>query len=284
MSEVFILGAGFSRAISQWMPLTSDLSREVLDRYKDVPAIPAEIRRMMEEDFEKALTFLSQKNPDLTEQESQHHLKLYRELTKFISAVIWEKSESLETWGSDTPLTWLEHLLWYWHEHRSVVMTLNYDTLIERVASSFTLRGRTPCAIPTGQLYPIPFTVVGDETTAGSVNAPAPGTFALYKLHGSINWFCREGPQFSSEPLRCVPYVGGLDRLFEHPDQKVPGLEALRNMQLLIVPPVMDKTPFLEHPSLQSMWGKAVAALQCASRVVCLGYPSQPRISPWCGY
>ena len=272
MSDVFILGAGFSRAISPMMPLTSDLSKEVVDRYKHAGSVPAEVGRMIEEDFEKALTFLSQQNPDLTEDENLRQKSLYRDLTTVIRGVIWEKSWTPVTWGSNTPLLWLEHLLSYWHEHRSVVLTLNYDTLVERVASAFTLRGRTSFAIPTGQLYPIPFTPVGDETKAGNVNASSSHTFALYKLHGSINWFCRELSKFSHEPLFYVPCVGGVDHLFERPDAQIPGLESLKKMQMLIVPPVLDKTPFLEHSLLQSMWGKAAEALQCASRVVCLGY------------
>jgi len=77
MSDVFILGAGFSRAISPMMPLTSDLSKEVVDRYKHAGSIPAEVGRMIEEDFEKALTFLSQQNPDLTEEKNLRKKELY---------------------------------------------------------------------------------------------------------------------------------------------------------------------------------------------------------------
>lgn len=57
MSEVFILGAGFSRAISDEMPLTKDLSKAVLDSYRKANEVPTFVRCMIEEDFEKGLTF-----------------------------------------------------------------------------------------------------------------------------------------------------------------------------------------------------------------------------------
>ncbi len=34
MSEVFILGAGFSKAISAQMPITRELTEEVFERFK----------------------------------------------------------------------------------------------------------------------------------------------------------------------------------------------------------------------------------------------------------
>jgi hypothetical protein len=61
MSEVFLLGAGFSKAISSQMPLTTELSHQILERFTgDIPGV---IRSMIAEDFEKALTFLSQYKP-----------------------------------------------------------------------------------------------------------------------------------------------------------------------------------------------------------------------------
>jgi hypothetical protein len=49
MSAAFILGAGFSKAISEEMPLTDELSKQVLDRYRHTDAITQDVRLMIEE-------------------------------------------------------------------------------------------------------------------------------------------------------------------------------------------------------------------------------------------
>ena len=151
MSEVFILGAGFSRAISDEMPLTKDLSKEVVDRYLHAGNISLEVRRMIEEDFEKALTFLTQDKPWLTEAENRRHKALYLDLTHVIRGILTEKSRSASVWGINNPPLWLEALITYWHINQCTVITLNYDTLIERVASSVNWAQRTN-PIPTGTL------------------------------------------------------------------------------------------------------------------------------------
>src|ERR1039457_3019690 len=186
MNEVFILGAGFSKAISSEMPLVKELSAQVLDSYKHKDSIAPDVRRMMEEDFEKALTFLAQDKPWLPEPENLRHKALYLDLTSVIRWILLEKSKSPLTWGTNRPELWLEALITYWHNNRCTVITLNYDTLIERVASSINWKARQT-AIPTGQLYPIPFTPAGQRGTTIVGSTPVK-TFRLFKLHGSINW------------------------------------------------------------------------------------------------
>ena len=55
MSDVFLLGAGFSKAVSYRMPVTKELSQEILETYEFQEPISPEIRSMLQEDFEKAL-------------------------------------------------------------------------------------------------------------------------------------------------------------------------------------------------------------------------------------
>ena len=153
MSDVFILGAGFSKSISNEMPLlkNGELSKEVLKLYKFKDTIPANVRRMIEEDFENALDFLASHKPWLPESENQRHRAIYLDLTHVIRAVFWSKRK---VW--DSPPNWLEELIAYWHKNRCAVITLNYDMLIESVAS--TSYSHKQCAIPTADLYPIRFT------------------------------------------------------------------------------------------------------------------------------
>jgi len=69
------------------MPLTEDLSRLVLERYSPVDRLPAKLRRMIEQDYEKALTFLVQDKPWVPESENLQHRALYLDLTHVIRGI-----------------------------------------------------------------------------------------------------------------------------------------------------------------------------------------------------
>lgn len=143
MSQVFILGAGFSKAISSQMPLTRELTEEVFNRFKQEAEIPKDVRAMLRDDFEKGLTYLANENPWLRESENLRNRALYLDLTHFIRAVIDERSRGPTVWRTNSPPMWLEALITHWHKNRCAVITLNYDTLIERVAGSGYWPSRT---------------------------------------------------------------------------------------------------------------------------------------------
>ena len=149
MNEVFILGAGFSKAVSQEMPLmkNGELSREVFRSYKFSASVPAEIKSMIDEDFEKGLGFLAS---------NKSWLWLYKDLTLVLRGVLMLKSKNPLVWGMNKPQQWLEELIAYWHNNRCIVISLNYDTLIECVASSVYSAKRP--RISTGELYPLRLT------------------------------------------------------------------------------------------------------------------------------
>lgn len=269
MNDVFILGAGFSKAISNEMPLVKrgELSNEVLKSYKLRDSIPVEIRRMIEENFENALDFLASHKPWLSESENQRHRAIYLDLTYAIRAVFWCKRK---VW--DSPPHWLEELIAYWHTHRCAIITLNYDMLIESIAS--TIYSHKQYAIPTADLYPIRFTDAAltnrlSEATSHKIEIPI-GTFRLFKLHGSINWFYSGRENFFGEELFCIPCSGETDRFFDDVDKT--DWRRLGGKCPLIVPPTSDKSGFFQHEALRSMWFQAGEAIRRASRVICFGY------------
>jgi hypothetical protein len=273
MSDVFILGAGFSRAISDQMPLTQDLSRLVLERYLHVASLPPDIRHMIDEDFEKALTYLSQDKPWVSETDHLRHRALYLDLTDVIRGILHERCRSPDVWVTNTPPMWLEALVTFWHDRRATVITLNYDTLIERVASSINWRWRST-KIPTGALYPIPMALA--EGRGGLIVAPDPvDTFQLFKLHGSINWAYSGRSEFFGEELFYVPCIGGVDGTFDACEGRDPEKghwTHLGDKKALIIPPTLDKRMYFQHESLRSMWFQAGQAIRKAKRIVCMGY------------
>ena len=274
MNDVFILGAGFSKAVSSGMPIIKggELSKEVLTRYKYKDAIPAEIRLMIEENFESALSFLASEKPWLSESENQRHRAIYLELTYVIRAVFCLKSKDPCVWNVNSPQHWLEELIAYWHNNRCAVISLNYDTLIECIASTIYSRKRP--AIQTSDLYPIHFTqavLTNDSIRIESSQVKKPmETFRLFKLHGSINWFYSGRFDFFGEELFCVPCSGGIDNIFDGADNA--DWRRLNGKCPLIIPPTSDKSAFFRHEALRSMWFQAGESIKRASRIFCLGY------------
>lgn len=252
------------------MPVTKELSQEILETYEFQEPISPEIRSMLQEDFEKALTFLVGDKPWLTESDNLRHKALYLELTDRIRAVFWLKRK--DAWPVNAVPEWLQALIAYWHHNRCAVITLNYDTLIEQVASEVYCPKRRP-QIPTGELYPIRLTpAVIEPTKTGELSQ----TFRLFKLHGSINWFYSGRSNFFGEELLYVPCKGGVDDAFgveEHPAPfKVDWCRLRGGKTSLIIPPTLDKSAFFQHEALRSMWFQAGEAIKQASRVICLGY------------
>lgn len=257
--------------------MTRELGRSVLGLYKLKDGISPKIRALVEEDFEKALAFLAQHKPGLPELENLQHKALFLDLTRLVPAVFWDKRMDPQVWRMNKPQVWLEELLAYWHKNRTAVITLNYDTLVERVASA--VYGANRPKIPTGQLYPLPLTptlLQGDsiEIDHGKVEHQT-STFKLLKLHGSINWLYSGRPDFSGEELFYIPCRRGLDGVFDNAGGKNPDNVDWRRLAgkfPLIVPPVLDKSGLFNHEALRSMWFQAGEALKRATRVVCLGY------------
>jgi hypothetical protein len=69
-----------------------EFSQEVLKRYDNKDAIPAEIRRMLEENFESALSFLASDNPWLSRSENQRRRVIYSIMSKASSELLRKSS------------------------------------------------------------------------------------------------------------------------------------------------------------------------------------------------
>ena len=182
MKMVFLLGAGFSKAALGTMPLLSELSEQIMEK----PGIPDEVKALGE-NVELWLSYLSQPQPWNLESENLLNKSRFLEITRAIGETIRTKENQRENHCPE----WLKHLVTYWHEHRCSVITLNYDTLIERaIISTGELR------IWPDNTYPIILPNVIRGTTNESQRDPWLETLTLCKLHGSINWFYSGRPGF----------------------------------------------------------------------------------------
>lgn len=266
MSDVFILGAGFSKAISPEMPLLNELSREVRNR------INFPLNSRIEDDVELWLTFLSQRHPWLSEADNLRNQALFIDISQEIAKIL---AERVDTVTETACPTWLSDLVSWWHDNSAEVITLNYDDLVEEVAvglkvreegkgQEWNLHYRDFCAVP---LLP------AAGRSGGALGNSGWPTFRLIKLHGSINWFYSGSQIDYGESIYYTSRGWG-----EKPEGDVAKRKWLRRQTEIvdkvpmIIPPVAEKTSYFRHETLRSLWSQAGKALRQAQRVYCLGY------------
>lgn len=271
---MFILGAGFSRAISENMPLLSELSQIVeASLGKEVEKLafsPFFSRRgSVQPDFELAMTFLSQRHPWLTEDDYLANKSLSLKIAKAIGDTIEGRTDSIIKRPCPR---WLKRIVHLMHAWRSSIITLNYDTLLE---SAFSLihTGEKLTGISTyareyldaTALYPINFR--NEKSSAGLFS-----TSELLKLHGSTNWLYSGRTSFLGESFELIPVESWSD---QNPQNSIARSRHWRyktSRQPLIVPPVADKIGHFENEDMRHLWAKAATALRQAGRVFCIGY------------
>ncbi|MCE2448746.1 MAG: hypothetical protein J4F35_10285 [Candidatus Latescibacteria bacterium] len=127
MSDVFLLGAGFSKAVSDDMPLLKELSSQIRGRLSNLP----ESLLTLGDNIEIWLSYLSQPHPWLRESENLRNRALSLEITEEIKKVLDEKEQLAVL---DECPSWLLTLTQHWHKNQAAVISLNYDTLVERAA------------------------------------------------------------------------------------------------------------------------------------------------------
>src|SRR3954469_17003032 len=109
--EVFLLGAGFARAVSPTMPLLQDLADRVRDGLGSSARIPAEVTAMMEENFAHALSYLENEKPWVTAADNLRHRALYLEMSHAIARDLDQTvARAGDKLGANAP-RWLTRLI-----------------------------------------------------------------------------------------------------------------------------------------------------------------------------
>lgn len=268
-ADVYLLGAGFARAIAPTMPLLQDLAVHVGRELGANGKIPPEVAAMMDQNFAHALSYLEQAKPWVTEADNLRHRALFLE----ISIAIAEDLEARVAKAADelcarTP-PWLRQIVRHWHEHRCTVLTLNYDTLIETVSAIVPLRGSKHIA--ARDLYPPLLTDAGMRT-GGRPPKPPLSTYRLLKLHGSTNWYYSGRSQARGEPIYFVPPPPYPRAKSIRKSSHVERMNAVVDKYPFLVPPIYDKSALLTHETIRALWFEAGEALARARRVLCMGY------------
>ena len=268
--DAFVLGAGFSRAISDEMPLLTELGEEMFKRL--AADAPAALPNLPPADFENWLSFLAEDNPWLGEEDRLRNRSLFLRVSGLLCKLISTRETAARR---DALPDWLRMLVARWHEDEASIITLNYDTLVEAAFTEVvgvydTPRARGPNYVSPSQIFRAPLTPI--YARAGGAVAPEViSTFQLLKLHGSRTWLYSGRESYFGEAIYDATsfQAWGSEDAHERPwllEDKVP----------LVVPPTSGKTGFFNNETVRLQWRLAYEALQEADRIFIVGYSLPP--------
>jgi hypothetical protein len=271
--DVFLLGAGFARAISRSMPLLPELGPRLLENFHGPTRIPREVSAMMRTNFAHALSYLEQSKPWVTEADNLRHRALFLEFSTAIARHLDDTVAAVAHKVAGAPPDWLVRLIRHWHQQRCTVLTLNYDTLVETIAARVPVEnGR---GVAAQQLYP-PLLTDAAARAGTSAATHRDETFRFLKLHGSTNWYFSGRTSARGEPIYFVPPVAAAQMTPAERQEHAFRLNAVADKYPLLVPPIYDKAALLTHETVRALWFEAGDALKHARRVVCMGYSLPP--------
>jgi len=258
MSDIFLLGAGFSKAVSTEMPVLSELSSQIKELGIELPSPLS----TLDDNLELWLSYLSQPHPWLRESQNLKNQAAAFDITEAVRDVLTEKER--QTILNECP-HWLRLLTEYWNSRQSNVITFNYDTLIERAAC--LIKDSKGYNLSAGQFYPVQLTV-SNRRDALVFGNNAVETFSLFKLHGSINWYYSGAPDSTGE----IIYYTNVEEWGTDNGKENEWREAVNDKVPLIVPPTTEKVRFFQHETLKRIWTRAVMAIGNAERLFVCGY------------
>ncbi len=269
MSDVFVLGAGFSKAINAAMPVLAGLGNRVIKDLGDQRLDAG--KDLAVDNLEDWLSYLAQDQPWLSEAENLLNRATFLRVTPLLRRAI---GEAETTTRAEPPPPWLKQLVARWHRDRSTVLTLNYDTLVEAAyIDTVTIRSHlnpndAQNYAAQSQLYPIAVTPA-HARRGGALASVRAKTFSLLKLHGSLSWQYSGRSTFWGETI----YDAGIGGAWTAAagrvvpmDDKVP----------LIVPPTSGKSGFFENETVRDQWVQAADSLREATNIYCIGYSIPP--------
>lgn len=262
--NVFILGAGFSKAISGEMPLVQDLPA-ILKPYHWRDELDALLERL-NNNVEHLLTYLASDAPFLSEVANLRNRADFLEASRSLGYAIATCEDRAIRDNPDCP-AWLTTLVGLWDAAKTVVLTFNYDVLVEKAYESLGpdddghQRQRS-------QLYVMPVAIHQSRTGFAILGGDRRDTLSLHKLHGSYNWLYSGSERFYGETIFYFPGNDGWvpDNYIEESYYKVP------DKVPLIVPPTTDKSPFFSNESVRAQWERAAFELEFVPDVYLIGY------------
>lgn len=263
----YILGAGFSKAVSIHMPITDELGADCVSRDPEVLGKAVGPTGEARPNFEVWLSRRAEDQPYRSSAENLSARAIFAGAVPLIAASLNERQSRVL---SEPAPAWLQRLVYLWHTEKTPVITFNYDCLVECAVDTYKLpswedHGRMPWA---SVLRFVP--AASKPESIGEMEGRAPWeTFQLHKLHGSLNWFWTSGDTSGATIQR-----GRLPGMYAAPNPMTESERSWRHpgRETFIVPPSALKSSYYGNPVTREIWSSAHAALRRSSKVVLMGY------------
>ena len=262
MSDTFLLGAGFSKAICNTMPTMQELYILLEPLIGKADGLAKEAYDYAEGNVETLLSYYAIPNPHDDAIERARKGRVTQLLELGIGGLLQEREEEGANCGLNSNA---KRLALKWHEQRCHILTTNYDTLVEGLAAEkiYAVANGETLGLHYTELYPIPISRAFARDGGMSFASSYPDTFTLYKLHGSTSWY-KSASEVTFDPIFGLSHD-------EHSNPRYQKFVA--DKRRFIVPPVYDKSSLLNHESIRSLWWQARNhALQKADNLYVIGY------------
>ena len=138
MSKLFILGSGFSKAVSERMPTIGELGTYIRDKIQELPTDQEVYERLISApmNIEGLLTYLYQEMPWKTPEQTLSDKAAFVTISKLIVECIEEREKEVYEEREEIP-TWAEDFVVYLHKEEAIIATFNYDTILEGLSAIY---------------------------------------------------------------------------------------------------------------------------------------------------
>ena len=261
MADVFLLGAGFSKAIARTMPTMAELYQLLEPLIGTADGFTRDAYEYAGGNVETLLSYYAIPGPhdDMVEVLRKRRVAALIEIG--IGALLQQREEAQVKEGLNSAGI---PLVSTWHRRRAHVLTTNYDLLVERLLDEWsTLQDQTEGIPGSGDIHPVPLRSALTRDGTAMWGSSYPETFTLYKLHGSINWY-KSGIETNTDEIFTLdPKQNG------NPESQ----RFVGDKRRFIVPPVYDKSSLLNHEGVRNLWWQAkMKALAQADVLYVIGY------------
>jgi hypothetical protein len=267
---VYVLGAGFSKAISAAMPVTNELGVALRARLSSTISFDPADGQTFEDWLSLQVTPLPFLEGFENAKRAADAAHVIAEMAHVLDARVVEAS------AGECPL-WLRQLISLWHRERAVILTFNYDTLLERAVNgspptTISSEGYVEYMLGDHVVFPAPpapqAQYIGDSGVGHTDQS-----FEVLKLHGSLAWYWASSDPNGSTLIRVRE-----KHVFASPDplSSDADFSGATNLDRYLIPPITSKDGYYGSYLSNTLWRKARSLVASASALTLIGYSLPP--------
>jgi hypothetical protein len=273
MPKLFVLGTGFSKAVSDRMPTMEDLDLYIRNRMQELPGDHRVYERLVSSpmNIEELLTYLYQEMPWKTTAQAHSDQAAFLTISELIVEYITECEKEVYLNEEEIPV-WVKDFASYLHKEKATVASFNYDTILEGLSMYIRPCHDTSITMGISNFYNMPIKHVvnrGESDSAFQTNPGRYETYRLIKLHGSNNWHFQGS---ENTPDQQIYYSDELMRSIHRTENSGEINRNKAGLIPLIIPPITEKTTFYGIRLIKSLWMDFYGVAEESDEVYFIGY------------